>query len=97
MLRRPPRSTRTYTLFPYTTLFRSTLQAEGADDRRDAVTIATFHAAKGLEWPIVHLAGLEDGLVPIGHARNQAQRIEEARLLYVAMTRAEDEIGRAHV
>jgi DNA helicase-2/ATP-dependent DNA helicase PcrA len=70
----------------------ATLQSEGADERRDAVTIATFHAAKGLEWPIVHLAGLEDGLVPIGHARNQAQRIEEARLLYVAMTRAEDEL-----
>ena len=70
----------------------ATLQAEGADERRDAVTIATFHAAKGLEWPIVHLAGLEDGLVPIGHARNQVQRIEEARLLYVAMTRAEDEL-----
>ena len=70
----------------------ATLQTEGADERRDAVTIATFHAAKGLEWPVVHLAGLEDGLVPIGYARNQAQRTEEARLLYVAMTRAEDEL-----
>jgi DNA helicase-2/ATP-dependent DNA helicase PcrA len=70
----------------------ATLQSEGVDERRDAVTIATFHAAKGLEWPIVHLAGLEDGLVPIAHARNQAQRGEEARLLYVAMTRAEDEL-----
>jgi ATP-dependent DNA helicase UvrD/PcrA len=56
------------------------------------VTMATFHAAKGLEWPVVHLAGLEDGLVPIAHARTQAQRAEEARLLYVAMTRAEDEL-----
>lgn len=70
----------------------ATLQSEGGDDRRDAVAIATFHAAKGLEWPIVHLAGLEDGLVPITHARTQAQRTEEARLLYVAMTRAEDEL-----
>jgi DNA helicase-2/ATP-dependent DNA helicase PcrA len=70
----------------------ATLQAEGGDERRDAVTIATFHAAKGLEWPIVHLAGLEDGLVPITHARTQGQRAEEARLLYVAMTRAEDEL-----
>ena len=70
----------------------ATLQSEGADEHRDAVTIATFHAAKGLEWPIVHLAGLEDGLVPISYARNQAQRGEEARLLYVAMTRAEDEL-----
>jgi DNA helicase-2/ATP-dependent DNA helicase PcrA len=70
----------------------ATLQAEGADERRDAVTIATFHAAKGLDWPLVHLAGLEDGLVPITYARTQAQRAEEARLLYVAMTRAEDEL-----
>jgi DNA helicase-2/ATP-dependent DNA helicase PcrA len=70
----------------------ATLQSEGVDENRDAVTIATFHAAKGLEWPIVHLAGLEDGLVPISYARNQAQRGEEARLLYVAMTRAEDEL-----
>jgi DNA helicase-2/ATP-dependent DNA helicase PcrA len=70
----------------------ATLSAEGAEERRDAVTIATFHAAKGLEWPIVHLAGLEDGFVPIAYARTHAQRAEEARLLYVAMTRAEDEL-----
>jgi DNA helicase II / ATP-dependent DNA helicase PcrA len=76
----------------FATWLVATLQAEGADERRDAVTVATFHAAKGLEWPIVHLAGLEDGLVPIAHARTQAERAEEARLLYVAMTRAEDEL-----
>ena len=70
----------------------ATLQAEGGDEPRDAVTVATFHAAKGLEWPVVHLAGLEEGLVPIAHARTRAQRAEEARLLYVAMTRAEDEL-----
>jgi DNA helicase II / ATP-dependent DNA helicase PcrA len=70
----------------------ATLQAEGGDDGRDAVTIATFHAAKGLEWPLVHLAGLEDGLVPITHARTPGRRAEEARLLYVAMTRAADEL-----
>jgi DNA helicase-2/ATP-dependent DNA helicase PcrA len=67
----------------------ATLQSEGTDhERHDAVSVATFHAAKGLEWPVVHLAGLEDGFVPIGHARSSAQRAEEARLLYVAMTRA---------
>jgi DNA helicase II / ATP-dependent DNA helicase PcrA len=70
----------------------STVGDEGVEERRDAVTVATFHAAKGLEWPVVHLAGLEDGLVPIAHARTAAQRREEARLLYVAMTRAEDEL-----
>ena len=66
----------------------ATLQTEGAEPGGDAVTVATFHAAKGLEWPVVHLAGLEDGFVPLRHARSAEQRAEEARLLYVAMTRA---------
>jgi DNA helicase-2/ATP-dependent DNA helicase PcrA len=76
----------------YASWLAATLQAEGPERHRDAVTLATFHAAKGLEWPVVHLAGLEDGLVPIAHARTREQRAEEARLLYVAMTRAEDEL-----
>jgi DNA helicase-2/ATP-dependent DNA helicase PcrA len=56
----------------------------------DAVELTTFHAAKGLEWPIVHLAGIEQGLVPIGHAKTPEALAEEQRLLYVAITRAED-------
>jgi DNA helicase II / ATP-dependent DNA helicase PcrA len=58
----------------------------------DAVEITTFHAAKGLEWSVVHLAGLEDGLVPIGHARSAVDQAEERRLFYVAVTRAEEEL-----
>jgi DNA helicase-2/ATP-dependent DNA helicase PcrA len=64
----------------------------GAADR-DAVTLTTFHAAKGLEWPIVYAAGLEDGLVPIGHARTAGEFAEEHRLFYVAITRAQDELA----
>jgi DNA helicase-2/ATP-dependent DNA helicase PcrA len=67
----------------------ATVAAEGSDERGDAVDLATFHAAKGLEWPVVHLAGVEDGFVPIAHARTAPARAEEARLLYVAMTRAQ--------
>jgi DNA helicase-2/ATP-dependent DNA helicase PcrA len=63
---------------------------DGAD--ADAVELATFHAAKGLEWPVVVLAGLERGLVPIGHAKTDAGVEEERRLLYVAVTRAEEEL-----
>ncbi|WP_300540095.1 HRDC domain-containing protein [uncultured Nocardioides sp.] len=63
-----------------------------ADDSTDAVEVSTFHAAKGLEWPIVHVAGLEQGLVPIGHARDAGARAEERRLLYVALTGAEDRL-----
>ena len=59
------------------------------NDRGDRVDIATFHAAKGLEWPIVHLAGLEAGLVPIGLAKSPEAQEEERRLFYVAVTRAE--------
>jgi len=71
----------------------ATLESEGGDGTGNAVTLATFHAAKGLEWPVVHLAGLEDGFVPITHARTRHDKAEEARLLYVAMTRAEDELA----
>jgi DNA helicase-2/ATP-dependent DNA helicase PcrA len=53
----------------------------------DAVNLSTFHRAKGLEWPVVFLVGLEDGLVPIGRDVD-----EERRLLYVALTRAQREV-----
>ncbi|MBK5221852.1 MAG: ATP-dependent DNA helicase UvrD2 [Acidimicrobiia bacterium] len=59
---------------------------------RDAVDVTTFHAAKGLEWPIVHLGGLEHGLVPIGHAKTAGALAEERRLFYVAVTRAEQRL-----
>lgn len=55
----------------------------------DAVQLATFHAAKGLEWPVVHVAGLEEGFVPIAYARSADAEAEERRLLHVAITRAE--------
>jgi DNA helicase II / ATP-dependent DNA helicase PcrA len=58
----------------------------------DAVAISTIHAAKGLEWPVVHVAGCEDGSIPIGSARRREAKAEEARLLYVAITRAEHEV-----
>ncbi len=72
----------------------ATVQSEGdaAGPGRDAVDVSTFHAAKGLEWATVHIAGAEDGYVPISHARTTAARAEEARLLYVAMTRAQREL-----
>ncbi len=59
---------------------------------RDAVTITTAHAAKGLEWPVVYVAGLEEGLFPIFHAKTREAIEEERRLFYVAITRAEREL-----
>ena len=58
----------------------------------DAVELTTFHRAKGLEWPVVFVTGLEKGLVPIGHATTPAAEAEERRLLHVALTRAADEV-----
>lgn len=55
---------------------------------RAAVTLATFHSAKGLEWESVHLMGLAEGLVPISYASGLEAIDEERRLLYVGITRA---------
>jgi len=63
-----------------------------ADPDGDAVALSTFHRAKGLEWPAVALIGLEDGLVPIAYATTAAALDEERRLLYVAITRAEEDL-----
>jgi DNA helicase-2/ATP-dependent DNA helicase PcrA len=54
----------------------------------EGVTLATFHAAKGLEWDSVFLVGLQDGTLPITYAETPAAVEEERRLLYVGMTRA---------
>jgi DNA helicase-2/ATP-dependent DNA helicase PcrA len=52
------------------------------------VTLASLHAAKGLEWDAVYLVGCSDGLMPISMAEGPAAIAEERRLLYVGMTRA---------
>jgi DNA helicase-2/ATP-dependent DNA helicase PcrA len=58
----------------------------------DSVDVSTFHRSKGLEWPAVALIGLEDGLVPISYATSAEARSEERRLLYVAVSRAEEDL-----
>lgn len=63
-------------------------QAGQHEPTMSAVTIATLHSAKGLEWESVYIIGLSEGLVPISYARTFEAVDEERRLLYVGITRA---------
>jgi DNA helicase II / ATP-dependent DNA helicase PcrA len=65
------------------------------DEAKDVagVTLLTAHMAKGLEWPVVAVAGLEDGLFPLGRATGEPGGVEEERrLCYVGLTRAREKL-----
>lgn len=73
-------------------LQRTTLVAgiDQLDPTADAIVMMTVHNAKGLEFPVVFIAGLEDGLFPLARAFDDPAMLEEERrLLYVGITRAE--------
>ena len=72
-------------------LDQTALDAEKEDDleQRSGVTLITLHAAKGLEYPVVYLVGLEEGILPHKRSIEEGTRDEERRLLYVGITRAQ--------
>lgn len=61
------------------------------DHTEDSVSLMTLHSAKGLEFPVVFISGIEDGLVPHFHATKDPDELEEERrLFYVGITRAQE-------
>jgi DNA helicase-2/ATP-dependent DNA helicase PcrA len=67
--------------------------AETVVGNDEGVTLMTLHTAKGLEWPVVVLTGMEHGLFPLARAEEQAEGLEEERrLCYVGLTRAKDKL-----
>ncbi|HEX6631825.1 MAG TPA: UvrD-helicase domain-containing protein, partial [Gemmatimonadaceae bacterium] len=80
-------------------LQRATLAAgvDGLDPNADAVVMMTMHNAKGLEFPVVFVTGLEDGLFPLARAYDDPAMLEEERrLFYVGITRAERKLVLTH-
>ena len=66
-------------------------QDENIADTTERVTLMTVHAAKGLEFPVVFIVGLEENLFPSQFAVKPSEIEEERRLLYVAITRAKEQ------
>ena len=72
-------------------------QVDALDPNADAVSLMTLHNAKGLEYPVVFLTGLEDGLFPSINSLEDPEKLEEERrLFYVGITRAERKLYLSH-
>ena len=68
------------------------IKRQAAKYAAGAVQLQTFHGAKGLEYPVVFLCGVEQGKVPLERKGRAVDREEERRLLYVGLTRAKEEL-----
>ena len=85
------------TLSGFLQLITLVADVDNMDDKSDVVTLMTLHSAKGLEFPIVFMAGVEEGSLP--HQRafdSEAELEEERRLCYVGLTRARERASLSH-
>lgn len=69
---------------------------DDTEEARDVVTLITMHSCKGLEFPHVYIAGVEDGLIPHSRSKVEGTLDEERRLFYVAITRAQASLSMSH-
>jgi len=89
-------------LYPWLNRISLITRDDGEDDASGKVNLSTIHAAKGLEFPVVFIAGVEDGLIPHEKSMEEADDVdsgsieEERRLFYVAITRAREKLYISH-
>ncbi len=73
-------------------------ESDNLEEDSPATALMTLHAAKGLEFPVVFIVGLEDGILPHSRSLDDAESLaEERRLFYVGITRAKDRLYLSHV
>ena len=85
------------TLSGFLELITLVADVDNMDDKSDVVTLMTLHSAKGLEFPIVFMAGVEEGSLPHQRAfADEAELEEERRLCYVGLTRAKERASLSH-